>query len=118
MGDDVKRTYGMCFPLKNVIVCIGFKRPAAVFEKLGIELKLREGAKKGTGIVILDNKFQTNVKGVYAIGGAISPTYICKDSVKGHQEKVRHPNIIHTAVKDGVSVIEHIAGEVKSSNGA
>jgi thioredoxin reductase len=118
MGDDVKRTYGMCFPLKNVIVCIGFKRPAAVFEKLGIELKLREGAKKGTGVVILDDKFQTSVKGIYAIGGAISPTYLCKNWVNGHQEKVRHPNIIHTAVKDGVSVIEHIAGEVKSSNGA
>ena len=107
MGDDVKLTYGMCFPLENVIACIGFKGPAAIFEKLGIEVMVH-GNRKGTGIAILDDNLQTNIEGVYAIGGAISPSYIRRTMGGKHHEKVRHPNFIYTAVRDGASVIEHI----------
>ena len=118
MGDDVKLTYGMCFPLKNVIACIGFKGPTAVFEKLGIEVMVQEGVKGGTGIAVLDDNLQTSIEGVYAIGGAISPSYILRTMNRRHHEKVRHPNFIYTAVRDGVSVIEHIAGVVKLSDRA
>lgn len=116
MRDDVKLTHGMCFPLENVIACIGFKEPTDVFEKLGIEVMAQEGGRRNTGIAILDDNLQTSIEGVYAIGGAISPSYILKTMEGEHHEKVRHPNFIYTAVRDGVAVIEHIAEAVKSAN--
>jgi len=65
---------GMSFPMEDVIACIGFRAPSKLFEKLELELMEGPDGKKET--IILDVNLQTSVKGVYAIGGAISPAYI------------------------------------------
>jgi thioredoxin reductase len=68
----------------------------------------KEGKAKGTELIVLNENYQTSVKGVYAIGGAISPSYIKRAKSGKHHEEVRHPNLIFTAVGDGVAVAEYI----------
>jgi thioredoxin reductase len=108
LGDEIKFYQGMSFPMKNVIACIGFCGPAPVFERLGLELMSQAGKGKGTELIVLNENYQTSVKGVYAIGGAISPSYIKRAKNGKHHEEVRHPNLIFTAVGDGVAVAEYI----------
>ncbi len=113
LGDQIKFYQGMSFPMKNVIACIGFGGPAPLFERLGLELMKTPGAAKGGELIILDENLQTSVKGVYAVGGAISPSYIQRSMGGRHHEEVRHPNLIYTAVSDGSRVAEHVASKTK-----
>lgn len=113
LGDQVKFYQGMSFPMKNVIACIGFGGPAQLFERLGLELMRTPGAGKGGEPIILDENLQTSVEGVYAVGGAISPSYIRSSMGGRHHEEVRHPNLIYTAVSDGSRVAEHVASKMK-----
>ena len=100
--------------MKHVIACIGTQGPAAVFDKLGILLITASevGGKtgmEGSKLVVLKPWFETSIPGIYAIGAAISPSYgLVQDNttIKRH----RHTDVIFTAVKDGVTVVEHIAG--------
>jgi thioredoxin reductase len=108
LGDEIKFHQGMSFPMKNVIACIGFCGPAPIFEGLGLELMRQARKGRGTELIVLDENYQTSVKGVYAIGGAISPSYIKRSQDGKHHEEVRHPNLIFTAVRDGATVAEHI----------
>lgn len=113
LGDEIKFYQGMSFPMKNVIACIGFCGPAPIYEGLGLELMSQAGKDRGTELIVLDEDLQTSVKGVYAIGGAISPSYIKRSMDGRHHEEIRHPNLVFTAVRDGVAVVRHIAGTKK-----
>lgn len=113
LDDEIKIYRSMSFPMKNVIACIGFMGPAQIFEQLGMELMTHETGRK-LELVILDENMQTSIKTVYAIGGAISPSYI-KRSKDGKSDEVKHLNLIYTAVNDGAHVVEHIASKLKGS---
>jgi thioredoxin reductase len=64
--------------------------------------------KTGDRLIMLTPHFQTSVKGIYAIGGAISPAYI-EIQEEGTFRERKHSNLIFTAVRDAVTAIEHIA---------
>ena len=59
---------------------------------------------------LLSDHLETNLKGIYAIGGAVSPSYmeICADGII--KEK-KHSNLIYTAVLDASTVLENIGPE-------
>jgi thioredoxin reductase len=104
---------GMSFPMKHVIACVGTQGPAPVFASLGLQqIVCTEGmckiSKEGAQLLMLTPELQASVRGVYAIGGAISPAYILI-SEKGVLREQKHTNLIYTAVKDGVRVAESIA---------
>ena len=113
LDDEIKIYRSMSFPMKNVIACIGFVGPAQIFEQLGMELMTHETGMKSE-LIILDENLQTSIKGVYAIGGAISPSYI-KRSTDGKSNEVHHLNLIYTAVNDGARVVDYIASKLKGS---
>jgi thioredoxin reductase len=103
----------MSFPIKHAIACIGTQGPAPVFASLGLQqIICTEGvckiSKEGAQLLMLTPELQTSVKGMYAIGGAVSPAYILI-SEKGVLREEKHTNLIYTAVKDGVRVVESIA---------
>jgi len=115
MDGGVELHQGMSFPMKHVIACIGTQGPAPVFGSLGLQqIICTEGvckiSKEGAQLLMLTPELQTSVRGVYAIGGAISPAYILI-SEKGVLREQKHTNLIYTAVKDGVRVVESIAGQ-------
>ena len=109
----LKLHQGMSFPMKHVIACIGTQGPAAVFDKLGLQLITAsevgsKAGKEGSKLVMLKPWLETSITGIYAIGAAISPTYglLQEDAtIKRH----KHTDVIFTAVKDGVTAVEHIA---------
>jgi thioredoxin reductase len=109
----VKNQQWMSFPMKHVIACIGTQGPAPVFDRLGLQqITCTEGVckigKTGDRLIMLTPNFQTSVKGIYAIGGAISPAYI-EIQEEGTFHERKHSNLIFTAVRDAVTAIEHIA---------
>jgi|TARA_B100002003_G_C14155899_1_gene556494 thioredoxin reductase len=108
INGEIKLYQGMSFPMKNVISCIGYCGPTPIFERLGLELMKHPGKTKRTELIVLDNNYQTSIKGVYAIGGAISPSYIKRTKGRIKNEEIKHPNLIFTAVEDGVAVAEYI----------
>ena len=63
-------------------------------------------AKEGDRLVLLTADFESTRKGVYIMGGAISPSYmkICEGSI----QEERHPNLIYTAINDAHHVVEAI----------
>jgi thioredoxin reductase len=104
---------GMSFPMKHVIACIGSQGPAPVFARLGLQqITCTQGvckiSKEGTQLLMLTRDLQTSIKGVYTIGGAISPTYILIKE-EGVLREQKHTNLIYTAVKDAVRAAEAIA---------
>jgi thioredoxin reductase len=108
----------MSFQMKHVIACIGTQGPAPVFEKLGLQqITCTEGVckigKEGSQLIILSPDFQTSIKGIYAIGGAISPAYI-QIQEEGSFKELKHSNIIYTAIKDAVKAVDHIARQMGS----
>ena len=110
---------GMSFPMKHVIACIGTQGPAPVFERLGLQqITCVDGickfGKEGAKLIMLTPEFQTSTKGLYAIGGAISPAYIIIQE-EGTFKEQKHPNLIFTAIKDGIRAIEDIARHKSSS---
>jgi len=119
--DGKKEHWGMSFPMKHVIACIGTKGPAPVFERLELrqitsaELggKTASADKKGSRLVVLTPALQTSTEGIYSIGAAISPAHaVIRED--GTLERQRHVDLIFSAVKDGVRAIEDI-GQRKSS---
>jgi thioredoxin reductase len=114
---------GLSFPMKHVIACIGNKGPAPIFEALGLRQitsseisgKEAKAGKKETMFVELTPEFQTSIKGIYAIGAAISPAYVIiqedgtLEKQDGTLEKQKHPDLIFAAVRDGVRAMEDIA---------
>ena len=81
LGQGVELQQGMSFPMKHVIACIGTQGPAPIYEQLKLQMiTCTEGicriGKEGARLILLDAHYQTSVKGIYAIGGTISPSYI------------------------------------------
>jgi thioredoxin reductase len=115
LGAGVKNQQWMSFPMKHVIACIGTQGPAPVFDRLGLQqITCTEGVckigKTGDRLIMLTPNFQTSVKGIYAIGGAISPAYI-EIQEEGTFRERKHSNLIFTAVRDAVTAVEHIAAD-------
>jgi thioredoxin reductase len=103
-GNDLYLYQGMSFPMKNVIACIGTHGPFGIFEDLNLQQITCTGAickiaKEGERLLMLTEHLETSKKGIYAIGGAISPSYmeIVSDGII--KEK-KHSNLIYTAVLD------------------
>lgn len=112
----------MSFPMRNVIACIGTQAPAAVFDRLGLQqITCTEGVckigKEGAKLIMLTRHFETTTKGVYAIGGAISPVYMLIEE-EGTLRERKHSNLIFSAVRDGVVAAEHIAGKCAAAGRA
>jgi dihydrolipoamide dehydrogenase len=77
-----------------VLVCVG-RRP--VTDKLGLD---KVGVKMGgKGFVLVDEKFQTNVPGIYAIGDVIGGIMLA-----------------HKAEEEGVAAVELMAGKAGHVN--
>ncbi len=113
LGQGVELHQGMSFPMKHVIACIGTQGPSPVFKRLGLQqITCTEGvckiSKEGTQLLMLTPELQTSTKGIYSIGGAISPAYI-RIEEEGVLKEQKHSNLIHMAVKDGVQAVEAIA---------
>ncbi len=110
--DDVFMYQGMSFPMKNVIACIGTHGPSAIFSSLDLQQITCTGnickiAKEGEQLLLLSKYLETSKKGVYAIGGSISPSYM-EITDEGLIREKKHSNLIYTAVKDAVIVMEGI----------
>jgi thioredoxin reductase len=117
-GSGVFLKQAMSFPMKHVIACIGTQGPGPIFEQIGLQqITCTEGVcrigKEGAQLVILTPNHQTSIKGIYAIGGAISPAYI-EVQEEGSFKERKHANLISTAVKDAVRAVDHIAAQLGS----
>jgi len=113
LGQGVELKQGMSFPMKHVIACIGTQGPAPVFERLGLQqITCTEGVckigKEGAKLLMLSSRFQTSIKGIYCIGGAVSPAYILVHGEGAFKEQ-KHSNLIFTAIKDAVTAMDDIA---------
>ena len=109
--DGIEIYNAMSFPMKNVIACIGSQGPLPIFDKIGVQtIACAEGvchvAKEGDRLILLTADFESTRKGVYVIGGAISPSYMKISSGAIQEEK--HPNLIYTAINDAGHVVEAI----------
>ena len=115
-GSGVILKQAMSFPMKHVIACIGTQGPAPIFSQIGLQqIMCTEGVcrigKEGSQLIILSPDFQTGTKGIYAIGGAISPVFIEIHEEGAFRER-KHTNLIYTAVKDAVKAVDHIAARL------
>ena len=115
LGDDLYIYQGMSFPMKNVIACIGTHGPSAIFDALNLQQITCTGAickiaKEGERLLMLSDHLETNRNGIYAIGGAISPSYMEIGSDGIIKEK-KHSNLIYTAVLDAKKVMDKILPE-------
>lgn len=110
-ADGIDLYHAMSFPMQNVIACIGSQGPVPIFDKLGIQtIACTSGvcniAKEGDRLVLLTAEFESTRKGVYVIGGAISPSFM--KIAAGSIQEEKHPNLIYTAVNDAYHVVEAI----------
>ena len=110
--DDVYVYQGMSFPMKNVIACIGTHGPAPIFNALNLQQITCMGdickiAKEGEQLLLLTSKMESSRKGIYAIGGSISPSYMEARSDGTIMEK-KHSNLIYTAIQDAATAISGI----------
>lgn len=110
--DNVFMYQGMSFPMRNVIACIGTHGPAEIFTKAELQQITCTGsickiAKEGEQLLLLTEYFETSRKNIYAIGGAISPSYMEIDG-EGTIRERKHTNLIYTAMDDAVRAIEGI----------
>jgi len=101
--------------MKNVIACIGSQGPIPIFDKIGIQtITCAEGvcqvAKEGDRLILLTADFESTRKGVYVIGGSISPSYMRISGGSIQEEK--HPNLIYSAINDAFHVVEAIRGKL------
>lgn len=115
-GSGVILKQAMSFPMKHVIACIGTEGPAPVFDQIGLQqITCTEGVcrigKEGSQLVMLSPDYQSSTRGIYAIGGAISPAYI-EVHAEGSFKERKHTNLIYTAVKDAVRAVDHIATQI------
>lgn len=116
MEGGIERYHAMSFPMKNVIACIGSQGPTSIYDNIGVQtIACAEGvcqvAKEGDRLLLLTAEFESTRKGVYVIGGAISPSYMRIN--KGAIQEERHPNLIYTAVNDAHHVVEAILKKIK-----
>jgi len=107
--DGIDLYHALSFPMKNVIACIGSQGPVPIFDKLGVQtIACTSGvctiAKEGDRLVLLTAEFESTRKGVYVIGGAISPSFMRISTGSIQEEK--HPNLIYTAINDASHVVE------------
>ncbi|HEY4744492.1 MAG TPA: NAD(P)-binding domain-containing protein, partial [Desulfuromonadaceae bacterium] len=77
-ADGIDLYHALSFPMQNVIACIGSQGPMPIFDKLGIQMiacaaGVCKIAKEGDRLVLLTADFESTRKGVYVVGGAISP---------------------------------------------
>lgn len=119
-GKGVKFQQWMSFPMKHVIACIGTQGPAPVFDRIGLQqITCTEGVckigKTGDRLIMLTPFFQTSEKGIYAIGGAISPAYI-EIQEEGSFRERKHSNLIYTAIRDAVIAMTHISASLSEPN--
>ena len=110
--DDVFVYQGMSFPMKNVIACVGTHGPSAIFNKLVLQQITCTGeichiAREGHELLLLTRNLQTSRKGLYAIGGSISPAYMEIQQDGAIKEK-KHSNVIYMAMKDAVTAVQGI----------
>lgn len=115
VGNDLYLYQGMSFPMKNVIACIGTKGPSAIFDSLALQQITCTGeickiAKEGERLLMLSKHLETNRKGIYAIGGAISPSYM-EITDDGVIKEKKHPNLIYTTIVDAKTVVDKIVSE-------
>jgi thioredoxin reductase len=113
--DGIDLYHALSFPMQNVIACIGSEGPVPIFDKLNIQsIACTAGvckiAKDGERLVLLSSDFESTRKGVYVIGGAISPSYM-KIS-EGSIAEEKHPNLIYTAINDAYYVVEAIRAKL------
>ncbi len=113
MGDDLYLYQGMSFPMKNVIACIGHHGPAAIFDSLDLQQITCTGAickiaKEGERLLMLSHALETSRRGIFAIGGAVSPSYM-EINTEGIIKEKRHSNLIYTAVLDAATVMAHLS---------
>ncbi len=111
-GNDLYFYQGMSFPMKNVIACIGTHGPAAIFDALDLQQITCAGnickiAKEGERLLMLSEHLETSKPGIYAIGGAISPSYM-QIGANGIIQEKKHSNLIYTAVLDARTVMAKI----------
>jgi len=112
MDNDLYLYQGMSFPMKNVIACIGTHGPSAIFDALHLQQITCTGAickiaKEGERLLMLSDHLETSLKGIYAIGGAISPSYM-EIGADGIIKEKKHSNLIYTAVLDAGTVLENM----------
>jgi len=112
MGNDLYLYQGMSFPMKNVIACIGHHGPSAIYDALDLQQITCTGAickiaKEGERLLMLSHHLESSKKGVFAIGGAVSPSYMEIGSDGMIKEK-RHSNLIYTAIRDAKKVMDKI----------
>jgi thioredoxin reductase len=110
-SDDIELYHALSFPMKNVVACIGSQGPVPVFDKLNIQtIACTSGvckiAKEGDRLILLTAEFESTRKGVYVIGGAISPSFM--KIAEGSIQEEKHPNLIYTAVNDAHHVVEAV----------
>lgn len=110
-SDGIDLYHALSFPMKNVIACIGSQGPVPIFDKLGVQtIACASGvctvAKEGDRLVLLTGGFESTRKGVYVIGGAISPSFM--KIAAGSIQEEKHPNLIYTAINDAHHVVESI----------
>jgi len=120
LGKGVEFQQGMSFPMKHVIACIGTQGPAPIYEQLKLQMiTCTEGicriGKEGAKLILLDANYQTSSKGIYAIGGAISPSYIAVED-KGSFQEVKHPNLIFTAIRDANIAMADIVNRINNQS--
>ncbi|MCK5312129.1 MAG: NAD(P)-binding domain-containing protein [Desulfobacteraceae bacterium] len=111
-GNDMYMYQGMSFPMKNVIACIGTHGPSAIFDELSLQQITCTGAickiaKEGERLLMLSEHLETNRKGIYAVGGAISPSYMMITEA-GIIKETKHSNLIYTAILDAKIVLDKI----------
>jgi thioredoxin reductase len=107
--DDVFMYQGMSFPMKNVIACVGTHGPAGIFNALDLQQITCTGnickiAREGEQLLLLSTTLESSRKGIYAIGGSISPSYM-EVQADGTIKEKKHSNLIYTAIKDAMTVI-------------
>ncbi|NJD91921.1 MAG: FAD-binding protein [Geobacter sp.] len=110
-ADGIDLYHALSFPMQNVIACIGSQGPVPIFDKLGIQtIACASGvctvAKEGDRLVLLTADFESTRKGVYVVGGAISPSFM--KIAAGSIQEEKHPNLIYTAINDAYYVVEAI----------
>jgi hypothetical protein len=98
--------------MKNVIACIGTHGPSAIYDSLSLQQITCTGtickiAKEGERLLMLSEHLETGKKGIYAIGGAISPAHM-EIGQDGSIKETKHSNLIYTAVVDAEKVIKGI----------
>jgi thioredoxin reductase len=120
LGQGVEMQQGMSFPMKHVIACIGTQGPAPIYEQLKLQMITCTGGicrigREGSRLILLDAHFQTSTPGIYAIGGAISPSYIAVED-KGSFQEVKHPNLIYTAMQDAQTCMANVAARLQKDD--